>query len=219
MDESDVRVTAPIFTPLQLARLVDMPVSTVYSWTRPTGTRPALIHRVEAERRGWPTIPLLGAAEAAVLRPLRVAKMPMREIAAAVAFIREQHGPFALGSPGLVHDGAVALRRGEGGLERLRDGQGVLPGLLQDADLRPFRLAPDGFVEALTVDLLPGTEIDPRFSSGRMRFTKTGVPVFAVAGLLAAGEPAEVVAREYGVELTLVRAVERADPAWVAEVA
>lgn len=218
MDADDVRVTAPIFTPKQVAELAHMPVSTVYSWTRGTSTRPPLIHRVQPLRRGWPSIPLVGAAEAKVLRPLRESGMRMREIAAAVDFIRSQGGPFALANPDLLHDGVLALRRDGEGLSTLRDGQGVLTEVLTE-QLQPFRLAPDGFVEALVLREIPETEIDPRFSAGRPFFTKTGVPVFAVAGMLSAGEPAEVVAREYGVELRLVRAVEQADPDWLSKVA
>lgn len=220
MDASDVRVTVPICTPRQLGELIDMPLSTVYSWTKPTATRPALIHRVEPLRRGWPTIPLIGVAEAMVLRPLRKDwKMRMPEISAAVTFLREEGGPFALGNPQLLHDGVLALLQDpDGSLSALRSGQGVLPGLLRE-QLHPFRLAPDGFVEALKVQQIPETEIDPRFSSGRMRFTRTGVPVFAVAGMLKAGEPPEVVAHEYGVELRLVQAVADADPAWLSQVA
>jgi uncharacterized protein (DUF433 family) len=79
--------------------------------------------------------------------------------------------------------------------------------------LHPFPLAPGGYVEAFRVPELPDVEIDPRYSSGRMRFTSTGVPVFAVHGLLSAGEPPEVVAYAFGLDVEQVRAVQRYEDA------
>ena len=86
MEGSDLRASAPICTPAEVATLVrsTVPLSTVYSWMKATHTRPALIHNVEPEVRGWPRIPLIGLAEASVLRAMRDRKMKMPEIAAAV---------------------------------------------------------------------------------------------------------------------------------------
>lgn len=207
MDAKDVRAVAPICCPSDLSGLVGMPLSTVYSWMRPTRTRPALIHHVVPAVRGWPTIPLIGLAEASVLRALREGGMKMPEIAAAVTHLREQSGEFALGSPGLVHDGVVALLEDpEGGLATLRGGQGVLVQAVRQ-HLHPFTLAPDGFVQAFLVPRLPGVEMDPRYSSGRMRFTRTGVPLFAVTGLLEAGDSPESVADEYELRVNEVELV------------
>jgi hypothetical protein len=108
-----------------------------------THTRPALIHSVEPAVRGWPRIPLMGLAEASVLRAMRDHHVDMREISAAVQFLREQGGEFALGSPDLVTDGVSALLAHENGLETLRGGQGVLLATVRE-NLQPFTLAPDG---------------------------------------------------------------------------
>jgi uncharacterized protein (DUF433 family) len=207
VDHADPRASAPICTPREVAVLVKMPLSTVYSWMHATHTRPALIHSVEPAVRGWPRIPLIGLAEASVLRAMRDHHVDMREISAAVQFLREQGGEFALGSPDLVTVGVSALLAHENGLETLRGGQGVLLATVRE-NLQPFTLAPDGFVRAYVVPQLRGVEIDPRFASGRMRFTRTGVPLFAVAGLLSAGDSAEVVADEFELrrdEVDLVR--------------
>lgn len=217
MESSDVRASAPICTPMEVAALVGMPLSTVYSWMKPTHTRPALIHNVEPEVRGWPRIPLIGLAEASVLRAMRDRKMKMPEIAAAVLYLRETSGEYALGSPALVHDGVVAMLRRPEGLETLRGGQGVLLETVERR-LQPFTLAPDGFVQSYLVPKLDGVEIDPRFASGRMRFTRTGVPVFAVTGLLEAGDPVEAVADEYELRTAEVELVRQHLP-WLSQVA
>lgn len=218
MERTDVRVSNPICTPGDIARLVHMPPSTVYSWMKPTSTRDFLVHSVAPSSRGWPSIPLLGLAEAFVIRGLRTGGMKMPELAFAVAYLREKHGPYALASPGLVTDGVVAMLESETGeLETLRGGQGVLMEAVRN-ELRPFRLAPDGFVEAFIVPEMPGVEMDPRFSSGRMRFTRTGVPLFAVAGLLEAGDPVELVADEYDLRLDEVELVRERLP-WLSQVA
>ena len=197
MDENDARATTPICTPSDVALLVGMPRSTVYDWLKPRPSRPYLIHHIPPETRGWPSIPLLGLAEAAVLRAMRDNGMKMPEIAAAVDYLRDKDGPYALGRPELLHDGFQAYVADGGNLQTLRGGQLVLMGLV-DQYLQPFRIAPDGFVEAYLVERIPGVEIDPRFQAGRMRFTRTGVPVFAIAGALEAGEDPHVVATEYG---------------------
>lgn len=217
MEPFDVRVTAPICTPADVARLVGMPASTVYSWMRPTPRRPALIHNITPEVRGWPSIPLLGLAEGSVLRALRDQGMKMPEIAAAVNYLRDHGGPYALGHPGLVHDGFKMMLREGDELVTLREAQGVFFDLVKER-LSPFRLAPDGFVEAFLVPDMPGVEIDPRFSSGRMRFTRTGVPIFAVAGLLEAGDAPKAVADEYELTLDEVELVRERLP-WLSAVA
>lgn len=218
MDVKDVRAAAPICTPAEVASLVGMPLSTVYSWMRPTRTRPALIHNIAPRVRGWPSIPLIGLAEASVLRGLRDGGMKMAEIAAAVNYLRERGGPFALACPGLVHDGVLALIEDTGGgLTTLRTGQGVLVQAVRQ-QLHPFTLAPDGFVQAFVVPNMPGVEIDPRFSSGRMRFTRTGVPIFAVTGLLEAGDESETVADEFELRVDEVELVREHLP-WLSRVA
>jgi uncharacterized protein (DUF433 family) len=221
MTDHDARSIVPICTPKMVAELVGMPRSTVYAWMRPTTTRPVLVHSVPPEVRGHPSIPLFGLAEASVIRGMRQAKMRMSEIAAAVEYIRDQHGEYALASPGLVTDGVSALIEQGGEVSTLRGGQGVFRLIIEER-LHPFVLAPDGFVESYKIERLPDVEMDPRFSSGRMRFTSTGVPVFAVRGQLSAGMPAEVVAYEFGLEIDKVRAIEeleRTDPDWLSEVA
>jgi uncharacterized protein (DUF433 family) len=218
MEANDVRVTSPICTPAEVAHLVGMPLSTVYSWLKPVpGHRPALIHQVSTGVRGWPSIPLLGLAEASVLRALRDQNMKMAEIAAAVNYLRDKHGPYALGSPELIHDGVVALLQQDDGVVTLRGGQGVLLDAVE-RNLHPFVLAPDGFVQKYVLPNLPGVEIDPRFSSGRMRFTRTGVPLFAITGLLEAEDPPEVIADEFGLNVDEVELV-REHLSWLSGVA
>jgi uncharacterized protein (DUF433 family) len=219
MDETDIRVRKPICTVADVAELVDMPRSTVYSWRRPTNSRDAVVHSVTPERRGWPSVPLVGLAEAHVLRSLRDVGMPMDELAAAATYIREREGtPFALSNPRLVTDGVKAyIQEADNDIRTLRENQQAFPEVLRDY-LRPLVLDRDGFAEAFKVLRLPGVVIDPRYSSGRMRFVRTGVPVFAVAGELAAGEDPGVVASGYGLTDDELRLVVD-DLPWLSEVA
>jgi uncharacterized protein (DUF433 family) len=219
MNEDDIRVRKPICTVADVAALVDMPRSTVYSWRRPSRSRDAVVHSVEPARRGWPSVPLVGLAEAHVLRSLRDIGMPMEELAAAAAYIREREGtPFALSNPRLVTDGVKAyVHEADNDIRTLRENQQAFPEVLKGY-LRPLVLDVDGFAEAFQVLRLPGVVIDPRFSSGRMRFTRTGVPVFAVAGELAAGEDPGVVAAGYGLTNDELRIV-MDDLPWLSHVA
>lgn len=217
VDATDVRASVPICTPSQAAEHAGMPLSTFYTWMKPTSMRPALIHHVEPITRGWPTIPLIGLAEATVLREMR-GRMRMPQIAAAVTYLRDHGGEYALGNPHLMHDGFQAAVTDEAGdLHDLVTGHPMLPGVVSEW-LQPFKLAPDGFVESLLVSRIPGVEIDPRFSSGRMRFTRTGIPVFAIAGALEAEDPPDVVAAEYGLTLKEVNRVRQHLP-WLSAVA
>ena len=84
MESHDVRFEVPILTPAEVATLVNLPLSTVYSWMRPTRTRPALVHSFPDRMSGRPTIPLIGLSEAFVIRALRRNNMKVPQIAAAI---------------------------------------------------------------------------------------------------------------------------------------
>lgn len=209
----DARFTSPILRPRDVATLVSMPEPTVRRWTRSADDRPPMVHEVRSQPRGWPSIPLVGLAEASVLRALRGGGMTMRTAVHAGRYIRDRFGtPYAMASPQLVTDGVEAfiLDSEAGELVRIKDNQHAFIEVLQD-HLRPLQIGRDGYVEAFKVLRLEdvGVDIDPYFSAGRMSFRRNRVPVFAVVDALRAGESARTVEIDFRLTPTEVQAVER----------
>lgn len=213
MDRHDVRATSGICTPAAVAELARMPESTLRSWMKPSGTRAdPLIHSVLTMRRGWPSIPLLGLAEASTARALRDARLPMRVLVEAAEYIRDHaDDEFALANPRLVTDGTAAYLHDvkTDDLTRLKDGQGTFVDVVR-RHLRPLIPGDDGYVAQYRVMRFATSEvvIDPRMNTGRMYFTRTGVPLFVVAGALRAGEHPAIVAEDFDLTRDEVSEVE-----------
>ena len=209
IDFMDARFTAPICTVRDVAELVGMPLTTVQSWAGQRHSRPQLITRIPPERRGWPSIPLVGLAEAATLRGL-LGILPRKEVWAAADWIRQRFDtPHALANEKLVTDGAYAyVEEHPNSIYRVATNQHVIRSTVEEY-LRPVRFAEDFYPEAFRVNQLPGVEINPHFNAGRMAFERNRVPVFAVAGSLRAGETVAEVIEEYQLTRAEVRAVER----------
>jgi hypothetical protein len=210
MDADDIRASTPICTTAEVATLVGMPTPTVYSWTRKRGHRPALVHTVANDLRGWPTIPVVGLAEAHVIRALRSMDIRMSKIAEVVNWLRnEANDPFALASPKLVTDGIDLYVQRDADLERAFDGQRPIKETIAD-HLREIDVWPDGYAGGYSPERLgPAIQIDARFSAGRMSFVRNRVPLFAVAGGLIAGDSPESVAADYGLNPDEIALVER----------
>jgi uncharacterized protein (DUF433 family) len=208
----DVRVIAPIFTPAEVSAITGMTKSRAYDWSQRE-----LITSVPARRRGWPTIPLIGLVEYETFLGMRQARMPMEEVAAVAKYIRSEIDEFGFLNQEIVHDGTVAYFRDHEELERVVNGQYAFFAVVREY-LRPFEMDDDGLVFRYRVERLAGVVIDPRFNAGRMMFEDSGVPLFAVAGLLSAGETVEVVAGEFGITPEQAASV-KADLSWVSEAA
>lgn len=208
----DIRVAAPIFTAGEVATITGMKPGTAYAWSRRD-----LITSVPARRRGWPSIPLLGLAEYETFRGMRAANMPMEEVVAVADFIRTEIDQFGFLSREVVHDGAVAYLQNNRELERVVNGQFAFFAVIEDR-LKPFEFDDDGLLYQYRVARLPGVVIDPRFNAGRMMFEDSGVPLFAVAGMLRAGEMPAVIADEFGISGTQIAAI-KANLSWLSEAA
>jgi uncharacterized protein (DUF433 family) len=179
---------------------------------RPGAARDPLIHSVMTTRRGWPSIPLLGLAEASTARALRDAHLPMRVLVEAAEYIREHaNDEFALASPKLVTDGTAAYLHDAttDDLTRLRDGQAAFVDVVRK-HLRPLIPGDDGYVSQFRVMRFATSEvvIDPEMNTGRMYFTRTGVPLFVIAGALRAGEHPAIVAEDFDLTRDEVSEVE-----------
>ena len=142
--EEDARFLAPLLTVTEAGRNLLISPSTVKDWK----TR-ELVHSVAPLRRGAPTLPLAGVAEAQVLRGLRLSGLPPTEIARVTRSLREELGEYALIKERLAHDGRsvfrdVARRTDAPQWVRVRDGQLLLPKVVDD-HLTYLEWAPDGF--------------------------------------------------------------------------
>lgn len=87
-----------------------------------------------------------------------------------------------------------------GEFSRLRDGQGTIAQTFR-VHLKPLVYeVGDDYPAAYDVPGLPGVQIHPMFNAGRMSFRRNRIPLFAVAGLRAAGESPATVRQEFGLD-------------------
>lgn len=209
VDFEGARFTAAICTVADVARLADMPVTTVQSWAGQRRSRPQLITRISPERRGWPSVPLVGLAEAASLRGM-LDFLPRREVMDAAEWIVEQYKEaHPLANKRLVTDGFRAyVEEHNSDLYTVQGGQRAIRSSIEE-HLRPIEFADDYYPVAFRVQTLPGVVIDPRFNAGRMSFQRNRVPLYAVAGSLKAGATVEECVTDYHLTVDEVRLVEQ----------
>lgn len=113
------RFATPLYTVSEAARYLDVPDSTLASWTSGYRRRSARGRDVVGApvltalpRTGWrgPTIPFIGLAEGLVLAALRRSGVPLQRIRPALARLDEEFGlAHALASRRLYTDGAEVL--------------------------------------------------------------------------------------------------------------
>lgn len=207
VDYREPRFVTPICTVQDVADLVGMPLDTVKAWAGQRRSRRQMFTRKPQDHRGWPSVPLVGLIEANTLRTLRDMLAPS-EVEAAAAWIRQRHdAPYALANKRLVTDGAFAyVRENPSDLYRVTTKQHAFVEVLED-HLKPLIFENDDYPVAFEVRI-PGVVIDPRFNAGRMTFTRTRVPVFAVLGSLQGGDSVDEVMQQYGLTLQEVAAVD-----------
>ncbi|MFI5496522.1 DUF433 domain-containing protein [Actinoplanes sp. NPDC051859] len=233
MADKDVRFSVPLYTQAETARYLDMPATTLRSWTKgyarkPHGARPAvrghpLVTYLPADRPSAPTVPFIGLAEGMFLSALRKAGVPLQQIRPALKLVQQRLGiAHALASKRLYVLGAQLLwevaEEGEltpgdrRSLIVLRDGQYVFREVV-DGFLRRIDYADDGYAARVA---LPGYEVaqitaSPAINFGYPYFEATGTPVEAVLSRLRAGEPLTEVADDF--DLNLDEVSEAADRA------
>jgi uncharacterized protein (DUF433 family) len=202
-DEQDERFQAPLLTAAEAGKHLLISPSTVKDWKANR-----LVHSVDESRRGFPTLPLAGVAEAQVLRGLRLSGLSPREISRVAQSLREELGEYALIKERLAHDGRtifrdVAHRVDSPQWVRVRDGQLLLPSVVDDhlhylewaSDSYPIRLRLRSY-QQVGADVI----LDPRFGYGKPVFERTKVRTKDVMRQFLAGERPEDIAADY--ELT-----------------
>lgn len=217
VDYTEPRFVTPICTVRDVAHLVGMPLDTVKAWAGQRRSRPRMFTRRPQQHRGWPSVPLVGLAEANTLRTLREMLAPTEVEAAAEWIRRHREAPFALANKRLVTDGVYAyVRENPSDLYRVKTRQQAFVEVLEE-HLRPLVFEADDYPVAYRVRI-PGVIIDPRFNAGRMTFFRNKVPVFAVVGSLAGGDSVQEVMEQYGLSAQEVAAV-REHREWAAKAA
>lgn len=216
------RFDTPLYTVPEAARYLDVPVSTLTTWThgyrrKPVGRREVVGAPVltALPRSGFrsPVIPFVGLAEGLVLTAMRRSGVPLQRIRPALDRLDEQFGmAHALASQRLYTDGAEvvfdyaettddpAAARAARELVVIRSGQRVFNEIVA-AYLQRLEFSADGYVRLIR---LPAYEVadvvvDLVRGFGQPIFTRGGARVEDALALFRAGEPLEVVAEEYGV--------------------
>jgi uncharacterized protein (DUF433 family)/transposase-like protein len=217
-----LRFDVPLYTVADAARILDVHPSTLATWTKgyrrnPRGGRPdvgpPIITATAADRRGEPTIPFVGLAEALVLAAVRRIGVPMQRIRPALDALQREIGvEHALASRRLFTDGAELLydfgdrRRGTDEGKRAldlvvaRSGQLVFVDLIRDY-LRRISYADDDYASAISVPAYERADVvaDPTRSFGLPVFQRGGARVDDVLERFWAGETLQDVAQEFGV--------------------
>jgi hypothetical protein len=100
------RFNDPLLTTTETARHLLIPQRTLNHWLAEEAGGAPLVHRVDPERRGWPTVPFIAVVEAYVLRSLRDLGLTKRKIRDAAAAVRGEFGTaYALATKKIVTDG------------------------------------------------------------------------------------------------------------------
>jgi uncharacterized protein (DUF433 family) len=206
------KFTDPLLTPKEVARHLRIPESTVYYWLGEEADGEPLVHRVEVEKRGWPSVPFVAVVEAYVLRALRELGLTKAKIRDAAAEVRRAFDtPYALATKKIATDGVdIFVHYANDDLARASDGQ--LPFRKMIADYLHYIHwdVGDGFAGSLRLRQYPDVApviIDPRFGWGAPVVASTKVPVDAIVDLWLAGESLEDVAYEYGLTREQVEAI------------
>jgi hypothetical protein len=151
------------------ALYLGMPENTLDVWLVDRGQEP-LVHAVQPERRGWPSVPFVGVIEAYVLRALRDLKLPMEEIRKAAQLVRQEFDdPYALAHRRIVTDGvALFVRMADESYVQARDRQIAISDVLEE-HLKQIDWGHDGNAKRLHLRDFPAAAdviIDPRFGWG-----------------------------------------------------
>lgn len=161
----------PILTPLETARHLRINERTLYRWLHEKAAGEPLVHAVEAEKRGGPSVPFVAVVEAYVLHALRDLGLSLHKIREAAEAVRREFGePYGLATRRIATDGVEIFVDHAGDLARARDGQRPIREVIEDY-LRYITWEADGRTpQRLRLMQYPDVApviIDPRFGWGR----------------------------------------------------
>ncbi len=217
MTKRDIRFEEPLYTVAEAARVIDVPPSTLATWTkgyvRDRNDRPAVIGEAvvtafPAKGRS-PSIPFIGLAEAMVLAAVRQSGVPMQRVRPALAALEGEMGiGHALASRQLYTDGAEVLY--DFGADKVdpevvaslvvvRNGQRVFVDVVRE-QLKRIEFGADGYATLLRVSGYRSDVVcDPTRSFGRPIFVRGGARVDDVISRFQTGDSIEDLTQEFGV--------------------
>lgn len=209
------KFTDPLLTPKETARHLRIPAATIYYWLHEHANGAPLVHHIEPEKRGQPSMPFVAVIEAYVLRSLRGLGLTKRDVRDVTATVRKEFDtPYALASKRIATDGVdIFVHYADDDLARIGDGQRPIREVISDYlnyitwdtfDDYPARLRLRQYPDVAPVI------IDPRFGWGAPVIEATKVPVDAVVALWLAGESLADVAYEYDMTPDQAEAICRA---------
>jgi uncharacterized protein (DUF433 family)/transposase-like protein len=215
------RFGLPLYTVAEAARYLDIPDSTLRSWThgyrrrepgKPEVTGSPVLTAVPRVQSPRPAIPFVGLAEGLVLTAMRRSGVPLQRIRPALSRLNEELGlPHALASRRLYTDGAEVLfdyagthddsatARAVRDLVVVRNGQRVFNEVVE-AYLHRVEFGTDGYVRLIQLPAYEVAEVvvDPARGFGQPIFNRGGARLEDALSMFRAGESLDVVADEYG---------------------
>ena len=224
------QISTPLYSLIEAARIVDIPTATLRSWARgrdfpitagDTGHSDPLVTDDGQGRRGFPTMPFVGLAEAAFLAAVRSTGVPMQRIRPALERLRDEIGlEHALASKRLFTDGAELLYRvgsDAGATERemelvvVRTNQGVFTPVVRNFLLH-VRFGASGYAEAIRLPKYGEAEVivDPRFGFGQPVLERNGVRVETILERFAAGESIHDLSDDFSIPPEIIEQLLRA---------
>ena len=212
---SDPRFTEGLLNLAEAGRYLRIARQTFHRWARGYERGEPLIHVRPTFAEGLP-VTFIALAEAHVLDALREAGVRPQKIRPALEQLKEEFGrDYVLVARELATDGVEVLwdfSKTEAGRELIAGdtGQVVIREIVEDY-MSYIAWDADGYPLELELrHWLPSkVTVDVRRSFGQPIFAGTGVRVADVAGMMKAGENAETVAEEFGLEIGDVRTAAR----------
>lgn len=210
----DSRFTQGILNLAHAARHLRVPQQTFHRWARGYPRGGPLLHIVES--RDTLPVTFIALAEAHVLEALRTAGVRPQKIRPALDQLQREFGrEYVLVARELATDGIDVLwdfsksRAGEG-LIVGNNGQHVIKEIVAD-HMQYIAFGSDGIPQQLTLANWQPSKVvvDIRRSFGQPILAATGTRVADVAGMMKAGESAETVADEFGIDISDARAAAR----------
>ncbi len=211
----------PLYTVAEAARYLDVPESTLRTWThgyrrhadgRPDVLGAAVLTAVSKRSRSGPVIPFVGLAEGLVLTAMRRSGVPLQRIRPALARLGSELGlQHALASRRLYTDGAEVLfdyaehgedpaaARAASELVVVRNDQRVFNEIVESY-LSRVEFGADGYARLIRLPAYEVAElvVDPERGFGQPVFARGGARLEDALSMFRAGESLEVVAGEYG---------------------
>lgn len=218
---TDERFAVPLYSASEAARYVDVPASTIRTWThgyerRPRARRPVIGEPIVTTLPvdAGASVPFIGLAEAHALAGIRRAGVPLQRIRPALDVLRRELGiEHALASKALYTDGAEVLydyaeshgdapeARSARELVVVRHGQRVFNEVV-DSYLRRVEFGPDDqWAQRIHLPRYRHADVvvDPHRSFGAPIFAAGGVRLETVLAAFKAGADIETLTAEFGV--------------------